>query len=215
MQLPYGLRGNEHTMWIRQGPRTDINQGQQHGVAIGYFADGWRAELMGIAGNYQLSPDDYRERGYSLYAERALDDKVAVGVSSLMTYAKSDLFQRVPLFRQAHGAFARWAPVTPLVLMAQGDALVATPDGGTTQVGADGALIADVEPVQGLHFNIAGEVLLQPRAGASTSAGGWLSAVWYFLPKLDARIDYVMRNLDSGASRINVQQVLWQLHGYL
>ena len=70
---------------------------------------------MAIAGNYQIRPDAYRERGYSLSAEYTAADRLALGVSSLATHAARDLYQKVPNTRQAHGLFARFAPWQPLV----------------------------------------------------------------------------------------------------
>jgi nicotinamide mononucleotide transporter PnuC len=37
--------------------------GQQHGVAVAYSGERVRGEILGIAGNYQIQPDDYRQRG--------------------------------------------------------------------------------------------------------------------------------------------------------
>src|SRR5260370_1153093 len=79
------------------------------------------AEKMAIAGNYQASPDAYRERGYSGYAEYAPVSNAAFGISSLVTHAARDLYLRLPNTRQAHGVFTRWAPVSPLVLLVEAD----------------------------------------------------------------------------------------------
>ena len=62
---------------------------------------------MGILGNYQISPDKFRERGYSAYGEYLLDTHTALGVSSLITHAAADRFTSQPLTRQAHGVTAR------------------------------------------------------------------------------------------------------------
>jgi hypothetical protein len=47
-------------------------------------------EVMAIAGNFQLRPDDYRERGYSAFVEVAPWDQFAAGVSSLVTHRELD-----------------------------------------------------------------------------------------------------------------------------
>ena len=57
-------RNNEHTSWVRAVTLTDINLGQQYGVSATYNNDVLRGEVMGIAGNYSLGPDMYRERGW-------------------------------------------------------------------------------------------------------------------------------------------------------
>ena len=67
VNLPFGIRSIEHTLFVRRATRTDLNDAQQHGVALSYSGEVIRAELMGIAGNYQLHPDAFRERGYSGY----------------------------------------------------------------------------------------------------------------------------------------------------
>ena len=103
IDLPFGVRQIEHTLFVRQATRTDLNDTQQHGVAIAYTGDLFRGEVMAIAGNYQVSPDAYRERGYSAYAEIAPLSNAAFGVSSLVTHAARDLYSRLPDTRQAHG----------------------------------------------------------------------------------------------------------------
>ncbi len=45
---------------------------------------------MGILGNYQVNPDKYRQRGYSLYAEYLVGERTGVGISSMVTKAKKD-----------------------------------------------------------------------------------------------------------------------------
>ncbi len=65
VNLPFGLRQVDHTLYVRQATRTDINDTQEDGIALAYSGEWLRAEVMGIAGNYQVSPDAFRERGYS------------------------------------------------------------------------------------------------------------------------------------------------------
>ena len=78
MNLPFGIRNVEHTLFTRSLTRTDSNQNQQHGAAVSYTSDTSRAELMLIAGNYQLHPDRFRERGYAGYFEHTFAGKYAV-----------------------------------------------------------------------------------------------------------------------------------------
>lgn len=204
MHLPYGIRNNEHTMWIRAATRTDINVSQQHGLALAYSAKNMRGELMGIAGNYQLPPDVYRERGYSGYFEYFIVRRASLGVSSLITHARGDLYasRRSPYTRHAHGLFSRIAVARSTVVLAQADLLL-----GNARVGYDGLLQVDLEPIAGLHLAPAFEILKAPGAPGGASVGGWLSAVWFFAPHLDFRLDGIYRT--SGVT------ALAQIHGYL
>src|SRR3569623_2334824 len=90
LNVPFGIRSIEHTAWVRQQPRTDINDTQQDGMALAYSSAWLRGEAMGIAGNYQVSPAARREHGYS--ASLALDPRpwAGVGVSSLVSRADRD-----------------------------------------------------------------------------------------------------------------------------
>lgn len=215
MNLPFGLRSIEHTLWTKTTTRTDINASQQHGVALAYGADEWRMEVMGIFGNLQLAPPDLRERGYAAYVERAFGQAAAVGLSSLITYADYDITTKVPLFRQAHGAFARVVPVKPVVLMAEGDLLARSAKGLHYEIGATGMLQVDVEPLQGLHVIGTGELLSQDFSAEPASVGGWLSLHWFFLPHADIRLDFIHRNVPAGDSRAGVTSLLGQIHGFL
>jgi hypothetical protein len=216
LNVPYGLRVIEHTLWIKSETRTDINAAQQHGVALFYGTETWRAELLGIVGNLQLAPAELRERGYSAYVERALGTTAAVGVSSLVTHAAYELSSRKPVFRQAHGVFGRVSPVEPLVVMTEVDLLVRSPKNERIEVGATGMLQLDLEPVRGLHLIGTGE-LLNPELGRepSLSYGGWLSLNWFALPHLDVRVDLIRQNLPVLESRTTVTSMLGQVHGFL
>ncbi len=197
MNLPFGIRMPEHTMWVRTATRTDRESAQQHGVALDYSAGRVRGQIMGILGNYQISPDAYRDRGYSLYGEYLLAPRAAIGVSSKVTHAKTDRFDALPETRQAHGLTGRWAPVTPVVLLAEADLLVS--DQATT--GYTGMLQADYEIIQGLHGMLTGELQDTGRLSNSPSGigagksqlGGWITLSWFFFTHFDARVDFVMR----------------------
>jgi hypothetical protein len=217
INLPFGLRVIEHTLWTRAATRTDINAAQQHGLALSYVAEEWRMEAMGIFGNLQLSPPELRERGYSAYIERAFGQKAAIGVSSLLTYADYDVAAKQPVFRQAHGVFGRFLPAKPVVIMAEGDVLARSPRGAFYEVGATGMLQVDVEPLQGLHVVGTGELLNEDFSKQSTSAGAWLSLQWFFLPHADVRIDLSHRDvpLGEGQGRAGVTSLLGQLHVFL
>jgi hypothetical protein len=199
LNLPFGVRIPEHVMWSRDATRTDREHSQQHGVALDYYEGPIRAQLMAILGNYQMSPDKFRERGYSLYGEYLLSPHVALGVSSLVTHASADyiLTGHPSNTRQAHGLTGRIAPIKDLAILAEADVLLST----ATTFGYVGMLQADYEVIQGLHFIGTGEILDRgkfpkdaPGVGAGKPAfGGWLSAGWFFFTHFDARVDIVFR----------------------
>lgn len=208
MNLPFGMRIPEHVMWVRTATNTDREHSQEHGVALDYYQGPFRAELMGIAGNFQISPDRFRERGYSLYGEYLLSRGVAVGVSSLITHAEADYTlggAAPPNTRQAHGLTGRIVPVAPLALLIEGDALLST----AASAGYVGMLQADYEVIQGLHLMGTGEIqdtgkLNAPGAGVSPGAGenqlgGWLSVNWFFFTHFDVRVDMVFRQSTAPA----------------
>jgi hypothetical protein len=228
MNLPFGLRNLEHPTFVRMFTRTDIKDAQQHGVAFAYSDGTIRGELMAILGNYQLKEDVNRERGYSGYLELALAPTYAVGVSSLVTHAKQDVteyFNHAPLWRQAHGAFARLSPVKQVVIMAEGDyigyspeAQSAAPPGApplTSWHGGAGLVQIDVEPVQGLHFMPAVEAFKPGDGATQTSWSGWFTTTWFFWSHLDMRIDLVHSKVFQGPMSQNQDIALLQMHGWL
>lgn len=219
LNLPFGLRIPEHTSWVRSITRTDRESSQQHGVAVAYNGKWLRGEAMGIAGNYQISPDKFRERGYSAYAEVAATDNIALGASSLFTVAQEDRTTLEPkVARGAHGGFARVTIVKPVVVLAEGDALYRS----RKELGYVGFLQVDVEAVQGLHFGGTGEILDQGLDKQKYSAfpviaspgygeprfGGWLTVDWFFLPHFELRVDGIARQREN-------LTLFTQLHVYL
>ena len=215
MNLPFGIRSVEHTMMVRSSTRTDINAAQQHGAAIGYSGTDWRGELMAIAGNFQLHPDEFRERGYSAYVEVPLASHYAVGASSLTTYVKRDQDLRISNFRGAHGVFARASPWEPLALLAEADALVQTPPHGSKRFGYAGMMQADLEVVQGVHFMATGELLDPGGKGSATSWAGWMTADWFFLPQAEFRVDAIRQKLAFGPTSVTANSYMGQFHLYL
>jgi hypothetical protein len=199
LNLPFGIRLPEHVLWVRDATRTDRESDQQHGVAVAYHEGKLRGEVMAIAGNYQLRPDDFRERGYSLSAEYVLDRNLAAGVSSLITHAKQDrvLLNGQANTRQVHGLTARWAPLAPLAVLAEADVLFSS----ASSAGYAGLLQLDYEVVSGLHGLVTGEALdsgkrdgvaALPGAG-DPRLGAWLSVGWFFFTHFDVRADLVLR----------------------
>jgi hypothetical protein len=216
MNLPFGIRSIEHTLWARKLTRTNINDEQQYGVSA-YFASGpLRGELMGILGNLQLRPDRYRERGYSGYLEAAVTEGLALGVSSLATYRQLDTVTLEPTWRQVHGAFARWAtPYEPLVLLTEWDYLFESSRNSFHKQGMVSYLQADWEPLQGIHFLATGEVNKIGVREREWSYGGWLSYAWFFAPHSDVRLDGIYQSLGAAGARTGVYTLLLQGHVYL
>jgi hypothetical protein len=222
INLPFGLRIPEHTSWVRQITRTDRESGQQHGVSLAFTTAETRGEIMLIAGNFQLGPDRFRERGYSLFLEGAIGDKSSLGVSSLITRSEEDrlIFSTEPYIRQAHGVFSRLTLADPLVLMLEADALWAT----HRDLGYTGFAQFDWEFTQGLHalltlegydsgFAYTAANSSQPVAapgfnGVNSNWGVWVGADWFFYPQMEARLDIMRRSGDP-------TRFLLQYHLYL
>jgi len=210
--LPFGLRNLEHTTWVRSETRTDINQAQQHGVAVAYTGERVRAELMGIVGNLQQGPTSSYSRGYAGYAELILAPRYALGVSSTVTYAEKDTTTSVATSRQAHGAFARLAPFSKLAVLAELDLTLLKAVDKSLRTGCVGLVQADLEPWQGLHAIASGEVLSRGVSGEPTYYGTWLGATWFPVAHLDLRVDAIRR---TAADRPDELTLLAQLQLYL
>lgn len=170
---------------------------------------------MAIAGNYQVSPDAFRQRGYSGYIEAAIAERLTVGASSLMTTVKRDAFYHVGNLRQAHGLFSRYAPVRPLVLMAEADLVLNKLEGRPTLTGYAAMVQADVEPLQGLHFIATGEANRTGISGEGLSYGGWGGVGWFFLPHANVRADASLQRMAFGPTTLDVSAFMVQLHAYL
>ena len=226
LNLPFGLRVPEHVLWVRSETQSDRDADQQHGVAIAYTGKSLRGELMAIAGNYQVNPDRYRERGYSLFGELVLADNLTLGLSSLVTHAQSDLVQDVdaPTLRQAHGLFTRWVPLSRLAVLAEADLLLRT----EREPGYVGLLQLDLEALSGFHCIGSAEVLDagyrpdplwfeqrrrpgngQPRFGA------WGGLQWFFYSHLDLRVDLHYGEPPTHEQRNAAFDLLAQLHIFL
>ena len=215
MVLPFGIRQQEHYLWVREATRTDIDSTAQHGLAVSYSGSSVRAELMGIAGNLQLAPDEYRERGYAGYAEYAIRPNYAVGVSSLATRAEMDLAFKVPVVRMAHGAFARLSPHEKVAILAEANVLRRQLEEEDPVDGYVSMLQVDFEPVQGLHLLATGESY-RPDLEEDDWLGLWLSAVWYVAPHVDLRVDSIRRSIPIGdGDRTSIDTYLFQFHVYL
>jgi len=216
MNLPFGIRNLEHTMWVRSQTHTDTNDAQQHGVAFSYNGETFRGEIMAIAGNYQIHPDSLRQRGYSGYAEYDAITHLALGASSLVTHQSADLLLRTPVWRHAHGVFARYAPIEELVLMTETDLLFESqPPPAPNRLGVATDVQVDLEPVQGLHVIGTGEILDAYLSQNPPSYRLWGSLAWFFLPHVDLRFDALWESDALPKSRSNADVFLAQLHAYL
>ena len=214
LNVPFGLRNIEHTSWVRTATRTDINISQQHGAAVAFNGESGRGEVMGIAGNFQMGPDAYRERGYSAFFEIGLGESGGLGVSSLVTASLRDVALLLPNTRHAHGIFARVAPVQALALMAEVDFLMQSVPQTPLGLGFTSFLQGDVEPWQGIHIIGTFEMLKQPVAGSGLSVGGWLSAMWNVLPHTELRIDNIVRST-AGTTGGNVLSYTFLLQAHV
>jgi hypothetical protein len=211
--LPFGVRSAEHTLWVRALTRTDLNDQQQHGVAAAYNTDGFRAELMAIAGNFQIRPDVYRERGYSGFAEWAITEELAAGISSLIATSRRDLSGvEVSPVRQAHGVFARLGLGEQWVLLAEADALLSSAEAVPLSPGYAAWMQVDWEPVRGLHGIASLEAADTGSVGGS-SLGAWLGVSWFATHGVELRLDALMRRIPvEGAQAVTQVSAIAQLH---
>jgi len=215
MTLPFGIRSIEHTLWVRSSTRTDLNDAQQDGVALAFDKTPLRAEVMAVLGNYQLRPDEFRERGYSAFAEWSPDTHLALGVSSLFTRAKRDVQFRVTDYRQAHGVFARYSPWAPLAILAEADFLYQSLTWNGHRAGYAAMLQGDLEALQGFHWMLTFEAK-NDGGGVSSSFGAWSSLVWFFAPHVDARVDGVYQSVAAGPGpNLGAVSAVAQIHAYL
>jgi hypothetical protein len=215
--LPYGMRGAEHPMWVRTATRTDTAFQQQHGVALSRTAARYRSEWMAVLGNYQASPDLYRERGYSGYYEHLVRRDIALGLSSLLTRAQGDLYasRRRAVTRQAHGVFARIVVARPVVLLAQADVVAKRAEAREREVGAVGLVQAQVRLLPGLHLLPAFEAQQLRFDEGGASVGAWLSLLFFPYAHLETRLDLIGRSIDTRAGRVEAATGLFSLHVYL
>jgi hypothetical protein len=213
INLPFGLRNVEHTAWIRSATRTDINQDQQYGVSLLLAGETVRGEIMAIAGNYQLKPDDYRERGYSGYLEVMVAPSTALGFSSLVTRADRGLSTGVPTLRQSHGAFLRWGILPQLGLLAEADLILQQRLGsGVLETSAASWTQLDWEPIQGLHFMPAFETWKQYGDTTGLQTGEWLTVDWFPWSHVELRFDLFVRQQPQSGSSTNSLGALFQVH---
>jgi hypothetical protein len=169
---------------------------------------------MGILGNVQVSPDDFRERGYSAVASYAPSKKLELGASSLLAHAKLDTATITEQIRQAHGLFGRFSPAQRLALLSEADLLL---DGTLgPRVGAAGYLQLDVEALSGFHVKGTGEWCDDDFADTSGStARGTGTLLWFFAPHADVRADAMYGTLECTPGVASSFMGLLQAHLFL
>jgi hypothetical protein len=213
MNLPFGIRTPEHTMWVRAETLTDRESDQSHGISALYAAGRWRGELMLALGNFQRPNDAIRERGYSGHLEYLIDLDLALGVSSMLVVARRELnVDEGAVVRQAHGLTARYVLAQPLVLLAEADLLAKT----HASLGYVGMVTLDLEPTRGLHLAATGEILDRGEPDGAEAGlgrgnpdpGAWFTLDWFFAPHFELRTDLVVR-------RRRGEMLQAQLHMYL
>ena len=215
MNLPFGLRNVEHTAWIRNNTQTDINYSQQSGFSVAFDNGHVRTEVLAIFGNINLTPDAYRQRGFSGLVEVAVADRASVGFSALVTRAQLSTTAPSPTLRQVYGPFVRWAPIEPVVLMLEADIFINNALGsGTLQTNAASWFQVDWEPIQGLHFAPALETL-NTYGVPGTGIGTWMTIDWFCLPHTDIRVDGLYRYQPTSTSATDIFSFLIQLHVFL
>jgi len=214
MNLPFGLRNISHTQWVRSETRTDSNLAQQDGVAVSYNRAGFRGEVMGILGNFVLWPAAYRELGYSGYVEFAPAASIAVGASSLIAHSDADVATGAPMWRHAHGVFARYTPHRVVVVSGELDFTFPSQPNTVNLWGLATMLEVDVEPVSGLHLMATGEARSRGLLYRPTAYGAWGTVAWFLAPHADVRADVVYR-YDPVSTVQRTLSLLVQLHFFL
>jgi hypothetical protein len=216
MNLPFGIRNVEHTSWVRDETDTSVNADQQHGIAVAWAPAHFRGELMAILGNYQIHPDQYRERGGSGYLEWQPFAKLALGASALVTHRDTDPVTLKETWRHAYGLFGRWATGwEPLVVLAEADYVLRSSKQDFHRSGIVALAQADVEMIQGVHFLVTGEAKDVGIDGTPFSYGIWISQAWFLAPHLDLRVDSTYQNLGDEFGRTDVLTLIAQAHMYL
>jgi hypothetical protein len=216
MNIPFGIRTIEHTLWVRSLTRTSINDQQEYGLAFAFAGGPVRGELMGIIGNLELRPDEFRERGYAATVEFAAAEGLGLGLSSQVLHRELDPELLLEMWRQSHGGFVRWAtPWNPLVLLGEFDYVLNSPKQSQWREGPVGYLQADYEPAQGVHLIATGEFHAVGIDSPPASWGAWLSYQWFLAPHADIRLDNIYQSLGSAGERTDRFMLLAQAHFYL
>ena len=223
IDIPSGIRQDEHDLLVRNTAttRTNINESQQ--ARRGLQAHRPRrsvARSWPSSATTRSTPTPSASARVLGFVELSLAQWAAVGAEQQGDVrAIVDYLDGTPhTFRQVHGVFARLAPVEPLVILAEADALIITSEAGRhLPPGVVDMVQADIEPTQGLHLiatRRAGRKNNYPRPCTLDAElrGAWLGALWFFAPHCDARFDFVASSVAGGPISF---YLLPQLHAYL
>jgi hypothetical protein len=218
MYLPFGIRAIEHPFYVRTNTGTNIDYQQQVGASVFHETDAYRFEIMAIAGNYQISPDQYRERGYSGYVELGVGSGAQLGFSSKVTRAKlNPMTFGKNSYSGAHGPMLRWSPLEHVAVLVEADLLHLSATGAQTKFGFASLAQIDWEAVRGLHTMVTGEFYDGPEWDRDNRHHlfnrDWLSFVWFAYPHVDLRLDsYWASESYAPPSRTNSVGALGMVH---
>jgi hypothetical protein len=215
INIPFGLRNVEHTAWVRNNTQTDINYSQQSGLSVAFDNSKVRTEVLLMLGNLNVQPDSYRQRGITGLVEVPVAERTTVGLSAFISRAGQSTSSNSPLLRQVYGAFTRWSPVEPIVVMAEADVFLQDNLGsGNTQPNGVSWVQVNWQIIQGLYLSPAIETLTSYGV-SGTGIGTWLTIDWFCLPHTELRLDGLYRYEPTNAGASNVFSFLIQLHVYL
>jgi hypothetical protein len=120
------------------------------------------------------------------------------------------------MWRHAHGIFGRWAlPWRSLVLMGEADYVIDSIKNVPRNQGIETMLQADLEVVQGLHYQLTGEVGDFGAHDLPPTYAAWASFAWFFASHTDIRLDAIYESLGSLGGRTPAELLLVQGHLYL
>ena len=218
MNLPFGLRSDQHILYTRAITRTSTNADQQLGLAGALETKAARGEIMAVLGNLHVAPDSYRERGYSAFAAWAPSRRVEVGVSSLVLGSQTDVVSRRPTTRQAHGVFARAAPIEQLGVLVETNLLVTGEGPSGSRANHTGLVLdahANWEAVKGVYVKAGAEVCDTDFGSVGSAARGWGAVQWFLAPHVDLRVDGLYGPLQCSADAESRPMIMGQIHAFL
>lgn len=216
MNLPFGIRDENHLLYTRAVTRTDTNAQQQFGASFAWSRGRFRSEVMGIVGNLQLKPAQFWDHGAVGSIDWSPSEQADIGLSALYTNAALDPYTLRPLAREAFGLYTRVVPRKRFVFMGEVDGLGFLADRTTVTRGLATALQLDWEAVQGVHLRGAEQICDTDFSdGAAAVQMSSLTALWFFAPHADLRLDAMKGSLACDASSPSTWMGLAQVHFFL